>query len=164
MSFLENFLFPLTLGAALGCGLVAGLFFAFSNFVMSALGRIPPGAGIAAMRSINVTVLNPLFFTVFMGTAALSLLLAVFSLLRWQHPASAWLLAGSVLYLAGGFLVTAACNVPLNDALAGVDPLNPQSIAVWRDYVARWTPWNHVRTVASFLAAAAFSVGLSRQS
>jgi uncharacterized membrane protein len=153
MNTLEGFLFPLTLSAALGCGLMAGLFFTFSNFVMNALGRIPPSAGIAAMQAINVTVLNPVFFIVFLGAAAL----------RWQHPGSAWLLAGAVLYLVGGFLVTAACNVPLNNKLAALDPLNPQSISFWREYVARWSAWNHVRTVACLLASAAFSIGLSRQ-
>ena len=33
--------------AALGCGLMAGVFFAFSTFVMKALSRIPQGEGIA---------------------------------------------------------------------------------------------------------------------
>jgi uncharacterized membrane protein len=164
MNLLESFLFPLTLGAALACGLMAGLFFAFSNFVMNALGRIPPSAGIAAMQSINVTVLNPLFLLVFLGAAVSSLVLACFALLRWQHPASAWLLAGAVLYLVGGFIVTAAGNVPLNDALARVDALNPESVSFWREYVTRWSVWNHARTVACLLACAAFSVGLTRQS
>ncbi len=44
---------------ALGSALVAGVFFAFSTFVMKALGRLQPEQGIAAMQSINVTVLNP---------------------------------------------------------------------------------------------------------
>ena len=34
MNLIESFLFPLTLAAALSTGLVAGVFFAFSNFVM----------------------------------------------------------------------------------------------------------------------------------
>jgi hypothetical protein len=59
----------LTFVAALGTGLIAGLLFAFSAFVMNALARLPPEQGIAAMQSINVAVLNPLFFTVFFGTA-----------------------------------------------------------------------------------------------
>ena len=70
---MEYLLFILTLLAALGSGLVAGIFFAFSAFVMSALGRVAAQCGIAAMQSINVTVLNPLFFTVFFGTAVLSM-------------------------------------------------------------------------------------------
>ena len=32
-------LYPLTLVAAIGCGLMAGVFFAFSSFVMKALAR-----------------------------------------------------------------------------------------------------------------------------
>ncbi len=35
------------------CGLVAGVFFAFSTFVMSGLARLPPADGIRAMQSIN---------------------------------------------------------------------------------------------------------------
>lgn len=33
--------------AAIGAGLTAGIFYAFSTFVMAALGRIPPEQGIA---------------------------------------------------------------------------------------------------------------------
>jgi len=49
----DRLLFGLTLVSALGCGLTAGVFFAFSSFVMKALGRIQPAQGIAAMQSIN---------------------------------------------------------------------------------------------------------------
>ncbi len=58
--------FPITLCALLGCGLMAGLFFAFSVCVMKALAQLPPEKGIAAMQSINVTILNPVFFVVFL--------------------------------------------------------------------------------------------------
>ena len=42
-----------TLATTLGCGLNAGVFFAFSTFVMPALKRLPAAQGIAAMQSIN---------------------------------------------------------------------------------------------------------------
>jgi hypothetical protein len=38
---MDGFLFVLTLLAALGCGMMAGVSFAFSAFVMKALGRPP---------------------------------------------------------------------------------------------------------------------------
>jgi hypothetical protein len=38
---------------AMGCGMIAGLYFAFSTFVMRALGRIEQAQGISAMNSIN---------------------------------------------------------------------------------------------------------------
>ena len=58
-------IYLLTFVAAVGSGVVAGIFFAFSNFVMKALARVPPAQGIAAMQSINVVVLNRWFFAVF---------------------------------------------------------------------------------------------------
>src|SRR6476620_3456710 len=72
----------LTFIAALGSGLVPGIFFAFSNFVMKALARLPPAQGIAAMQSMNVIVLNRWFF----GTAACCLALAITTFVRWQRP------------------------------------------------------------------------------
>ncbi len=47
--------------SAVGCGLMAGFFFAFSICVMKALEALPPAQGIAAMQSINVAVINPCF-------------------------------------------------------------------------------------------------------
>lgn len=55
----ERTLFYLALAAAIGTGLVGGIFYAFSSFVMTALGRISPEQGVTAMKSINVVVINP---------------------------------------------------------------------------------------------------------
>jgi hypothetical protein len=76
--------------------------------------------GIAAMQSINVVVLNPLFGTAFFGTAAACVLLAVSSLFRWHKPGAIYLLVG-MLYRVGTILVTIVFNVPRNEAMAGVD-------------------------------------------
>ena len=56
----------LQFAAALGCALMAGLFFSFSVAVMGALARIQPPEGIRAMQSINRVILNPLFLGVFL--------------------------------------------------------------------------------------------------
>ncbi|WP_290889540.1 hypothetical protein [Fischerella sp.] len=86
--------FVLKLFAALGCGLIAGVFFAFSTFVMSALARLQPAQGIAAFQSINITVYNPWFMGTFLGTAVACLFLAVSSLLKWQQPGAAYHCSG----------------------------------------------------------------------
>ncbi len=152
----------LTLISALGCGLVGGIFFAFSAFIMKALDRLPPAQGIAAMQSINVTVINPLFMTAFFGTAAACAVLTISSLLNWHRPGSAFLLVGSLLYLLGTILVTIVFNVPGNDALAAVDPASAEGARVWAGYVMSWTAWNHVRTAAALAAAAVLSIALRR--
>jgi uncharacterized membrane protein len=156
----DRWLFALKLFSALGCGLIAGVFFAFSVFVMSALARLQPAQGIVAMQSINIRVLNPLFLGVFMGTAAICLALAISALLKWQQPGAAFLLAGSLLYLVGTFGVTIVFNVPLNDALAPLEPSNADAAQLWAGYVTNWTAWNHVRTVAALAATASFILAL----
>jgi len=157
-----NPIYVLTFVAALGSGFVAGIFFAFSNFVMKALARVPPAHGMATMQAINVVVLNRWFFAVFFGTAACCLILAIASFVRWQRPGAGYLLVGSLLYLIGTILVTIACNVPLNDALAAVDPSSANAGRVWTNYLKNWTAWNHVRTIAALVAAASFSFALCR--
>jgi len=153
-------LFILTLLSALGCGLVGGVFFAFSTFVMRALAALPPPQGIAAMKSINITVLNPMFLGLFLGTAIGCVILIVPALLNWQKPGTACVLVGSALYLLGTFLVTVIFNVPRNDALATLDPASPECARLWAEYVASWTLWNHVRTIAAIAAAILLMIAL----
>jgi uncharacterized membrane protein len=155
-------LFLLKLFAVLGCGLIAGVFFAFSTFVMKALAQQPPPQGIAAMQSINITAINPWFMTAFLGTAASCLFLAVSSLLKWYRPGAIYLLVGSLLYLIGTFLVTMVGNVPLNDGLAIADPNSTDGAKLWANYLTQWTFWNHVRTVAAIAATTMFSIAIGQ--
>lgn len=148
----------LALIAALGSGLVAGVFFAFSTFVMKALTRLTPAEGIAAMQSINIVVLNPWFLGVFMGTALVSVAAIVGALLHWHGDSSLLLIAGGLLYLIGTFGVTIACNVPRNEALAKIVRTDAGAASAWSDYVRTWTAWNHVRTAAGLAAAGAFTL------
>jgi len=148
----------LTLISALGCALVAGLFFAFSVCVMRALGTLPSPQGIAAMQAINVVILNPLFLGVFVGTAATCAAVFVMSIVWWDPATTAGPLVGSLLYLIGSILVTGRCNVPRNNALAKVAPDTADGARVWVDYLGTWTFWNHVRTLASLLALIAFAL------
>lgn len=157
---IDTILITFALVAALGAGLMAGVFFAFSTFVMKALGSLPAGAGIAAMQSINGTVINPMFLGAFFGTAVACAVATGGALMHWEKPGAAYLLAGGALYLFGTFGVTIAFNVPLNNALAAVAPESPDGAARWTDYLARWTAWNHVRTAAALAALGSFVVAL----
>lgn len=159
MVTVDKVVFVLALIAALGSGLIAGVFFAFSTSVMKALGRLPSSEGMAAMQFINVIIINPLFLGVFLGTAAVCGTLAIVSLLRWDHG-SVFVLSGVVLYLIGTILVTIVFNVPMNNELAGATASDPGSADIWTNYLAKWTFWNHVRTAASLAAAGAFTIGL----
>ncbi|MBD1869315.1 DUF1772 domain-containing protein [Cyanobacteria bacterium FACHB-471] len=159
MATVYHWSFAVKLFSALGCGLIAGVFFAFSTFVMKALAQLQPAQGIAAMQSINITVINPWFFLAFFGTAISCLFLAISSL-RWHQPGTVFLLVGSLLYLIGTVLVTIAFNVPLNDALAIARPDSPEGADLWASYLTNWTIWNHVRTIAALAAAVLLTIAL----
>ena len=156
-------LFAVTLFAALGSGLMAGFFFAFSFTVMGALARLPAAQGIAAMQFINIVVINPWFGVAFFGTAVACAALAVSSLFSWQAPGSTYLLIGGLFYLAGAILVTMVFNVPRNNALAAVDPASAEAATLWATYLPTWTAWNHVRTAAALAAAALLTLALCQQ-
>ncbi|WP_018977070.1 anthrone oxygenase family protein [Saccharibacillus kuerlensis] len=141
---------------ALGCGLMAGLFFVFSNSAMTALSRLEDGSGMNAMQAINAAIVNPTFLLLFFGTACLSAVSAAAALLHWQQPGSVWMLAGGLLYLAGGFGVTVICNVPLNNKLAAHRPDTAEGLDFWNQYSLVWTRWNHVRTFCSAAALGCF--------
>ena len=157
---MSDVLVVVTVIAALGCGLSAGALFAFSSFVMGALARLPVAQGIAAMQSMNVQAVTPVFMTALFGTAVVCAALGVSAVADWDDSYAAWLLAGSALYLAGPVGLTMAYHVPRNNALARVEPAGPEAEAHWRRYLAEWTRMNHVRVAGGLAAAAALVAAL----
>jgi uncharacterized membrane protein len=155
-----SWLDAVTLAAAIGSGLTAGFFIAFSITVMKALGALPPAQGIAGMQSINVVVINPWFFAAFFGVALLSLVLIGTALLRWSDPRAVYWLIGGVLYVVGTIVVTIVFNVPRNNVLARLAADSAEGARYWADYLSTWTAWNHVRTVAPLVAAIVFALAL----
>jgi len=157
---LDGAMFVLTLVASLGCGLIAGLFFAFSVLVMKALGRVPPSHGIATTQAINAAAISVVFLLALLGTAVLCAALAGCSIFRWHETFAGYLLAGSVIYLVGAIGLTAGYHVPRNEALDEVDPDAEDAAEHWNSYLAGWTAWNHVRLVAALAASATLGIAL----
>jgi uncharacterized membrane protein len=157
---MDGYLVALTLVAVLGCGLAAGVFFAFSSFVMKALGRLPAAQGIAAMQAVNVAAVSLAFMLALFGTAVACVALAGWAIVEWGEPFAAYLLAGSALDLVGVIGVTIAYHVPRNEALAKVDPESADAASHWTRYLASWSAGNHVRTAAALAATAALAVAL----
>ena len=144
----------------LGSALVGGIFFAFSSFIMKALAGVPSAAGIRAMQSINIVVINPSFLRAFFGTAVLSLVAGGLAVASWGSPTASYFLGGALFYLVGTILITMFCNVPLNDQLAAMSATDPGTREVWEHYLDRWVMWNHVRTAAAMVAALLYILGL----
>jgi uncharacterized membrane protein len=153
--------FALTFAAALGCALAAGVFFAFSTFVMAGLDRTEPTAAVAAMQGINRAAPGPPLMTVLFGSAVLCIAVIVVALLGGAGAAGGLPAAGAVAYLLGTVGVTMAANVPLNDRLDRVDAEGPDAATEWRHYHRRWRAWNHVRTLTSLAATAGMIAALA---
>jgi uncharacterized membrane protein len=149
----------LTVVAAVGAGVSGGVFFAFSTFVMKALGRLPDAEGISAMKAINRAAPNPLFMLALFGTGAIGITLSVVALRHLDEPWAIYLLIGGAMYLAS-VVLTMAYHVPHNDALALIDPKAPNSADTWAQYHSPWTAWNHVRTVTALAGATSFILAL----
>ncbi|MEM0961507.1 MAG: anthrone oxygenase family protein [Bacteroidota bacterium] len=141
------------LALAVASAVMGGMFYAFSSFIMTALGRIPPAEGIRAMQRINVDVFRPSFMALFFGIPVASVVLAGLAIWRWDPAVSPFAVAAAVVCVVGCFVVTAAGNVPLNNALERADAETEAGHRLWADYLRRWTRWNTVRTVACLAAA-----------
>ncbi|MCB1123372.1 MAG: DUF1772 domain-containing protein [Verrucomicrobiae bacterium] len=155
---MNDWIFVLLIAALLGSALVGGIFFAFSTFIMKALARVPSSEGIRTMQSINITVINPAFLGVFLGTAVLSAVIVLLSLGVWSESLSHWFFVGALQYVIGTFLVTVFGNVPLNNRLESILPEDGEKL--WAHYLSKWTFWNHIRTMAAIVAAFCFTMGL----
>jgi uncharacterized membrane protein len=147
--------------AILAYALVAGVFLAFSDFIMRSLALTGGVGGVEAMQTINREVFRWIFMALFLGMAGGSVLLAGYAWIGLDGPAATLILLAALVYLVGCFGVTVVFNVPMNEALAGMDLSEAATRDYWLEtYVPRWTFWNSVRTGASALSAALLLFGL----
>jgi uncharacterized membrane protein len=144
--------------AVTGAGLITGLLFAFSNFIMRALADLPSDKGMFAMQRINEKIINPLFIVLFLGTPILCLVIVVNALQAVNEPGSVPLLIGAIAYLLGPFGITMLFNVPLNNVLASTDISDAEK--AWAMYQVRWQWWNHMRTYIGIASIVFMAIGL----
>lgn len=157
---MNSLLLVLSFAATLGCGVMTGVFFAFSTAVMTGLARLEPTQALSAMQAMNRTILNPLFLLLFMGTTVLCAILFFTRFANLSTPSAFFFLAGCVLYLVGSFLVTMVINVPLNNSLIPLEPGSTEGTQQWLRYLSTWTTWNHIRGLAALAATVLLLVAL----
>jgi len=141
----------------IACAVVAGVFLTFSDFVMRSLDRANTAAGIEVMQVINREVFKSVFMVLLLGMSALSPLLIGYAYFNLTGPASALIVTGGAIYLAGVFAVTLVFNVPMNNRLDATDYSSSEAESYWKTtYFPDWTFWNYVRTIASMASATCF--------
>jgi uncharacterized membrane protein len=150
----------LTVASLVGSGIVGGVFFAFSTFVMRGLEDLRSAEGIRAMQAINVHAPSTGLGAAMTVTLLLAIAMIVLALADRSAGGAVWRLGGGIAYVAS-FAVTPAFNIPRNDALDRLDPESAGAAAQWATYVHEWTIGNHVRGGLAILACAALAISLA---
>jgi len=138
--------------AAVSAGLMAGVYFAFSGFIMRSFDQLGATQATNAMNAINEVILRSWFMALFFGSTLLFAMLSVIALFKTDLPGRWLLFAAGLIYVIGMFVCTALFNVPLNNRLANV-PIDKSSVRHhWDLYYRKWTRWNHLRGICSLVA------------
>ena len=158
---MEALISPMLWFAVISVGLMAGVYFTFSAFLMRSLDAIEAPVGMIAMQSINRVIVKSLFLPIFFASSAVCAALTILALLDLSAAGAVWMLIGSATYVVGMFFVTVAGNVPLNNQLEATPADGPEGATMWRRYLSKWTAWNHVRTAACTMSLAMLIVSIS---
>ncbi len=156
MAFHWTLYFCLFLG--LWNALVAGVFKAFSEFIMSGLLLAKPASGIESMQQINRTVLRTEFVAALISIAVFSCLFTLYALVEFEGASLIVIALAAVVYVPSVFIMTLKGNVPMNQRLDKLDYQSANAESYWSEYVVRWTKLNHIRTLGSILTAGLYLV------
>ncbi|MXO94812.1 DUF1772 domain-containing protein [Erythrobacter aquimaris] len=153
---------------ALWSAMVAGVFSAFSEFIMSALSKAEPASGIEAMQHINRDVIRTSFVAGILAIPFLSVALAIYAVTAYEGIGRAIFVLAAATYVVSVLGTTIFGNVPMNNRLDALDGKRVEARDYWSEYGRKWTRFNHVRALGSVLTAglylaAAITLVSSRQ-
>jgi uncharacterized membrane protein len=145
--------------AVLAAGLSAGFFYTYADSVTRGLGRVDDETYVLTFQAINETVRTGLFMAIFAGPLPL-LVLGGLSQLRRDRAVAALLIGAGLIYAITVIAVTAAGNVPLNDALAATTASDQVARA---GFEGRWNALNQVRSIGAVAVFALAVIALVRR-
>jgi uncharacterized membrane protein len=141
--------------AILLTGLMAGIFFTWSNAVKPGIGKLSDIEYLKALQSMNRVILNNTFRIIFLGAIIAVALVPVFYFNLYPKNIF-WLFTFTLgIYWTGVFGVTILGNIPLNEIL---DKTNLESItieeskALRRSIEVKWNNLNLIRSISSGLS------------
>jgi uncharacterized membrane protein len=143
-------------------GIMAGVYFTFSVFVMKSLNELPALQAAQAMNKINDVIVNTLFLPVFFGSTLWYAGLIVWAFADWQSDGRSMLMViAALIYIVGMFVVTAFGNVPMNNKLQYSAHSDIELIEYWQQYQHSWTQLNHLRTLSCITSCALLVIALT---
>ncbi len=147
------------MAASVGAAVNAGVFFAFSFFIMPAVRDLPAAQGIEAMQALNRFAVAP-FTLIGLGTALLCIVVIAHGARIWRTTRGRWMLGGAATYLIAAIVITFAANVPISYTIDTLDASGLDAPRRWADLYPDWVWANHLRALGSLVAAIALAIGL----
>jgi len=138
--------------AILLTGLMAGIFFTWSNAVKPGIGKLSDIEYLRALQSMNRVILNNAFKIIFLGAIIVVALVPVFYFNLYPKNIF-WLFVFTlVIYWIGVFGVTVSGNIPLNEILdkTNLESITSEEIKTLRKSIeVKWNNFNIIRCISS---------------
>jgi uncharacterized membrane protein len=138
--------------AILLTGLMAGIFFTWSNAVKPGIGKLGDIEYLRALQSMNRVILNNAFRIIFLGAIIAVALVPVFYFNLYPKNIF-WLFVFTlVIYWIGVFGVTVSGNIPLNEILdkTNIESITLEEIKTLRKSIElKWNNYNLIRCISS---------------
>jgi uncharacterized membrane protein len=138
--------------AILLTGLMAGIFFTWSNAIKPGIGKLNDLEYLRALQSMNRVILNKAFMGIFLGSIIAVALVPVFHFKLFPNSIFWMFVLALVTYWIGVFGTTAFGNIPLNEILdkVNLEPLNLEEITALRTRIeVKWNNLNLIRSISS---------------
>ncbi len=141
--------------AILFTGLMAGIFFIWTNAVTPGIGKLNDMGYLRALQSMNRIILNTSFRIVFIGAVIAVALVPLFYYKTFPNYIFWTFIAVFIIYWIGVFAVTFLGNIPLNRML---DNTNLETISIENAKTLRiaietkWNNLNLIRTITSTIS------------
>jgi uncharacterized membrane protein len=133
-------------------GLMAGIFFTWSNAVKPGIGKLVDIEYLRALQSMNRVILNNAFRIIFLGAIIAVALVPVFYFNLYPKNIF-WLFVFTlVIYWIGVFGVTVSGNIPLNEILdkTNLESITLEEIKTLRKSIElKWNNYNLIRCISS---------------
>jgi uncharacterized membrane protein len=138
--------------AILLTGLMAGIFFTWSNAVKPGLGKLSDIEYLRALQSMNRVILNNAFKLIFLGAIITVALLPVFYFNLYPKNIFWLFILTLIIYWVGVFGVTISGNIPLNEILdkTNLESISLEEIKALRTRIeVKWNNFNFIRSISS---------------
>ena len=138
--------------AILLSGLMAGIFFTWSNAVKPGIGKLSDLEYLRALQSMNRVILNKAFIGIFLGSIIAVALVPVFYFKLFPNNIFWMFILALVTYWIGVFGTTVFGNIPLNEILdkVNLESINLEEITALRTRIeVKWNKLNLIRSISS---------------